>query len=268
MNHDQNKSPDQLEREIAVTRDDIDHTLTAIQNRLSPDTLMHQAVDYVRDGAGGYVNNLGTTIKQNPVPFTMLGLSLAWLMISGRSGPREYRYGEEFQSAPSGPGKMERMGSAISGAGSRVSETVSSASSRVSETVHGVADKARNASEWAHEKGSSARITAGHWTDEARDRYYRARYGFETTMNDYPLVVGAFGVALGAVLGAGLPGTRREDEWMGTARDDFVDQTKETVKHEFDKNRDKLESVAEKAAEAAKQEARRQDLTPGENAVP
>jgi hypothetical protein len=255
MNPDENRSPERLEREIAMTRAEIDDTLSAIQNRLSPDRLMHQAVDYVRGGAGGYFSNLGATVKQNPVPVTMLGISLAWLMISGRSGARErYVKFEEFGGAPSSSGTLERMGS-----------TVSEAGTRISDTMHDVTDKARGASDWARVKGASARATASEWTSEARDRYYRARYGLETTFNDYPLVLGAFGVALGAALGAGLPSTRREDEWMGATSDEFVSQTKKTVKQEFDKNREKLESVAEKAAEAAKDEARQQELMPGES---
>ena len=256
MNREQ--SPEQLEREIALTRSEMDHTLSAIQNRLSPDALMHQAVDYVRYGAGDYVSNLGATIKQNPVPFTLLGISLAWLMVSGRGDPRE-RHSEfdDYDTAPSRPGRMERMGSAASEAGTRISDT-----------AHGVADKARSASDWARAKGTSARITAGQWRNGARDNYYRARAGFGTTFNDYPLILGAFGVVLGAAIGASLPATRREDEWMGNVSDDFVDQAKRTAREEFDKNRGKVESVAEKAAEAAQDEARKQGLTSGADTVP
>lgn len=252
------QSPEQLEREIALTRTEMDQTLSAIQDRLSPDVLMHQAVDYVRKGAGGYVSNLGTTIKQNPVPFTLLGISLAWLMVSGRGGPREgHPEFDEHRSIPSGPGKMERMGSAVSEAGTRISDT-----------AHGVADKARGASDWARAKGTSARISAGHLASGAREGYYRARNGFETTVNDYPLILGAFGVALGAAIGASLPATRREDEWMGDASDRLVDEVKTTAREEFDKNRERLESVAERAAEAAKDEAHRQGLTSGASPVP
>ncbi|MGH8728055.1 MAG: DUF3618 domain-containing protein [Burkholderiales bacterium] len=274
MNPEQNKSPEQLEREIAMTRGEMETTLSAIQNRLSPDRLMHQAVDYVREGAGGYASNLGATIKNNPVPFTLLGFSLAWLMLSSGRTPRHVEYDDEFTAEPSGPGTMERIGSGISGAKTRigdsahsVAEGMSGAKARISDSVHGFADKARSASEWARGKKTSARVTAGQWTQDARDGYHRARYGVETTYNDYPLILGAFGIALGAAIGASLPSTRREDQWMGQASDDLVSQTKRVVRDEFDKNRDKIESVAEKAAEAAKEEARNQDLT-GANTGP
>ncbi len=252
------QSPEQLEREIALTRSEMDHTLSAIQNRLSPDALMHQAVDYVRNGAGEYVSNLGATIKQNPVPFTLLGISLAWLMVSGRNDPRE-RHPEfdDYGTARSRSGKMERMGSAASEAGTRISDT-----------AHNVADKARSASDWARAKGTNARITAGQWRNGARDNDYRARAGFGATFNDYPLILGAFGVVLGAAIGASLPATRREDEWMGDARDDFVDQAKRTARAECDQNRENVKRVAEQAAEAAQDEARKQGLTSGPNTVP
>lgn len=267
MNPEQNKSPEQLEREIADTRGEMESTLAAIQNRLSPDRLIHQAADYVREGAGGYASNLGASIKNNPVPFTLLGVSLAWLMLSSGRAPRHVEY-DEFSTEPSGPGTMERIGSGFSSAKSKVgdsahtiSEGISSAKTTMSESMHGVADRVRGASEWARNKGSSARITAGQWSQDARDRYYRARHGMETTFNEYPLILGAFGVALGAAIGASLPSTRREDEWMGRASDDFVDQAKRVVRDEFDKNRGKLESVADKAVQAAQEEAQNQNLT-------
>lgn len=266
MNRDNNKSPEQLEREIAVTRAEMDHTLQAIQNRLSPDTLVHQAVDYMREGAGGYASNLGSTVKQNPVPFTLLGISLAWLMMSGRSGQRHDEFAE-FRE-PSGPDAMDRVSSAMTNAGNKISDTVqsvkesaASVSGRVSDTIHGAGERARSAGEWAHAKGSGARISMGQWTHDARDRYYRARHGVETTFNDYPLVLGVLGVALGAAIGASLPSTRREDQLMGAMSDDFVNQTKNTVREEFDRNLDKLESAADKAVQAAKDEAAEQDLT-------
>jgi hypothetical protein len=267
MNPEENKTPEQLEREIAMTRVEMDHTLHAIQNRLSPDTLIHQAVDYVRHHAGGYASNLGTTVKQNPVPFTMLGISLGWLMMTGRTGPRY----EEFRdySETSSPGAMERLGSAMRSTGEKVDDTVQSAKDtaasvggKISETLHGAGERARSARAWARSTGSSARVSMGQWTSEARERYYRARHGFETTYNEYPLILGALGVAFGAALGASLPSTRREDEWMGTMSDDVVDRTKRVVKDEFDRNREKIESVADKAMQAVREEAQKQGLTP------
>ena len=266
MNPEENKSPEQLEREIAQTRAEMDHTLHAIQNRLSADALMHQAVDYVRQSAGGYASNLGATVKQNPVPFTMLGISLAWLMAAGKTGPRYQEY--EFEE-PSGPSAMDRLGSAISSAGEKVGDAVqgvkdraAGVSGKIGDTVHGAGERARDAGAWARDTGSSARVSIGQWTADARDRYYRARHGFESTFNEYPLILGALGIAVGAALGASLPSTRREDQWMGSMSDDFVDQTKRTVKQEYDKNVDKVQSVANRAMEAAKDEAAKQDLMP------
>jgi hypothetical protein len=266
MNPEENKSPEQLEREIAQTRSEMDHTLHAIQNRLSADALMHQAVDYVRQSAGGYASNLGTTVKQNPVPFTMLGISLAWLMVAGKTGPRYQEY--EFKD-PSEPGTMDRVGSALTSAGEKIGDAVqgvkdraASVSGQIGDTVHGAGERARSAGTWARDTGSIARVSVGQWTADARDRYYRARHGFESTFNEFPLILGALGVAVGAALGASLPATRREDQLMGTMSDDFVDETKRTVKEQYDKNVDKVQSVANRAMEAAKDEAAKQDLMP------
>ena len=53
----------------------------------------------------------------------------------------------------------------------------------------------------------------------AKDTYHRARGGYDSMMRDYPLALGAVGLAIGAVVAAALPRTRREDELMGEQRD-------------------------------------------------
>ena len=58
---------------------------------------------------------------------------------------------------------------------------------------------------------------------DAGDRasYYgrRVRRGFFDTLHEQPLVLGALGLAAGAAIGAALPATEKEDEWLGDSRD-------------------------------------------------
>jgi hypothetical protein len=77
--------PEQILAEIDRTRGEMDRTLSAIEQRLTPGQLMDQGLDYLRDsGANEFVQNLGGAAKQNPMPVALTAIGLAWLMTLGR----------------------------------------------------------------------------------------------------------------------------------------------------------------------------------------
>lgn len=73
---------DQYVEEIEQTRGDIDRTLHTLENKLSPRELWEQALRW-GGGAREISLQLGRTLKDNPIPATLLGISLIWLMIAG-----------------------------------------------------------------------------------------------------------------------------------------------------------------------------------------
>ena len=79
------KHPDEILAEIDRTRGEMDRTLSAIEHRLTPGQLVDQGLDYLRhSGANEFVQNLGGTAKQNPLPVAVTAIGLAWLMALGR----------------------------------------------------------------------------------------------------------------------------------------------------------------------------------------
>src|SRR3546814_2664080 len=58
-------------------------------------------------------------------------------------------------------------------------------------------------------------------SDLLRHTADRARGGFTQLLNEQPLALGAMGIALGALLAASVPPTRREDELMGQKSDEL-----------------------------------------------
>ena len=77
------RSPAELEREVRESRADVERTLDAIQDRLSPGQLVDQVAHYMRDNGGEFARNFGDTVRQNPVPVVLVGVGLAWMMFSG-----------------------------------------------------------------------------------------------------------------------------------------------------------------------------------------
>jgi Protein of unknown function (DUF3618) len=83
------KSPEEVQREVRQSRAEVEETLEAIQERLSPGQLFEQAVDYMRSSNGtNFLRNLGTAVRDNPVPVALVGTGLAWLMLSGSRAKR------------------------------------------------------------------------------------------------------------------------------------------------------------------------------------
>lgn len=87
MSYDYEKSSADIEREIENDRERIGEKLSAIQDKLTPGQLIDEALGYLRSSGGAeYIGNLGSSMKSNPVPVALMGISLAWLMAGNGSG--------------------------------------------------------------------------------------------------------------------------------------------------------------------------------------
>jgi Protein of unknown function (DUF3618) len=77
------KSAAEIEREVRQSRAEVERTLDQIQERLSPGQLLDQAVGQLRGGDGEFMRNLGDSVRSNPLPVTLVGVGLAWMMLAG-----------------------------------------------------------------------------------------------------------------------------------------------------------------------------------------
>ncbi|HET6468420.1 MAG TPA: DUF3618 domain-containing protein [Geminicoccaceae bacterium] len=165
-----------------------------------------------------------------------------------------------------------RAGETASHLGETVSEYAESAKERAShlgETVSGYSESVRRRAshlgETVGEYAESARERAG----QARRVAQRGRDAFDDMLGEHPLVLGGIGVALGAVLGAVLPTTERENELLGPARDRLKDEAMsaggeawETAKEmASDAAREAEETLTRKLDEAEEAVARKIDET-------
>jgi len=148
---------EQLEREAEATRAQIAATLDELRSRLTPGQVVDQLVDYARDSGGGeFVRNLGQQVVANPLPITLVGAGLAWLMMAGRrtaadGGGNGLGNGQDFRAADAAVGA--RAGAAAQSLGDVAQATRDSAS----DTAADPADSARRQS---HDWADSARSTA------------------------------------------------------------------------------------------------------------
>ena len=303
------RSPEQIERELEEHRAEISRTIEAIQYKITPGQLATDAYGYVRDSSGDFVKNLGTAAKSNPVPVALIGLGIAWLMLGGctpgylqSSRSQSYDTGDTDsggafggaigaassyvrppgEQARSAGGYMSSAGHAVSDAVSRVGSSLRGMGQRAGETASGMGQSlggtASSASDRVRQMGEDVRNLASEWsegasgmTETARDRAHRAseivqeqamemRDNTSQMLRDQPLIAGALGIAIGAVIGALLPLSRRENEMMGETRDQVVDQAMQYGQQTVDQATEAAKNVANAAAEAAKDEAQKQGL--------
>ncbi|WP_298447477.1 DUF3618 domain-containing protein [uncultured Marinobacter sp.] len=197
-------------------------------------------------------------------------------------GRPDFNYNDE------GPGIRTRRSNVdssasgnLSGARSNAVGEARSARSPVTDKAKGaaraVSDKAQSAADSAHNLASSATDRAATWreqltegtenfTEEARNRVIAAResaidardaaasyarQGRERAVDmfeEQPLVAGALAVAVGAALGAALPRSRMEDQYLGEHSDKLFDDAERI----FEEEKQKLGRVAKAATDEAK----------------
>ncbi|MEO7157177.1 MAG: DUF3618 domain-containing protein, partial [Vicinamibacterales bacterium] len=228
---------------------EMSETIDALQEKLKPANLVADATDRVKSATTEKVRNMAESasetaqemyrstsqgaygmieeVRQNPIPALMIGAGVAWMIMdrsrnrdsgdgygrngwdgrSSRSGASGSGYGSSYGRDSSRYGRDSSFGNdASTRYGATYSDTDSS-----SET--GLADRAREAISQA---GTATQRTTR-----------RAQSQLQRLLNDNPLLVGACAVVIGAAIGAALPETERENEWMGDARDSVIDRAQE-----------------------------------------
>jgi hypothetical protein len=221
---------DAIAEDISRTRASIDATLTALENRLTPRELMDQAIEYARQsGAREFVSNLQGSVKHNPLPVSLVGIGLAWLMIADRR-ERYSTMGASSETEQESTGIGERV--------QQMKASAASARQRISDTTN------------------AARERATRMREGARHQWDRARGGYEHVVHEQPLALGAIGLAVGALFAALMPRTRQEDELLGGARDRLAEKAKTAGEQQMEK----VQRIATAAGSAATDQARRENM--------
>lgn len=284
---DAHQSPDELEREIDETRSEIDYTLDALAKRLSPGEVLNQAMDYWRQGPKTYARemggNLSRSVRDNPLALGLVGAGLAWLMM-GRPAHQQSEWDEqvdwdehaEYYAGTDTPrvyvpGQQEDPAHASSGdskwrsAKEKAAAGADSVSAKAGDLRDAAARKAQRARQGMSATAGQMRSRARRYRAETGQQIRRAGAGVSELFREQPLVVGALGLAAGALIAASLPTTRREDEFMGDTRDHLLDRARSAASEGVEA----AKRAGSAAAAAARDEAERQGLTPeqGESAV-
>lgn len=254
---DSDENPEQIRAEIEDTRAVMSQTINEIQERLSPEHLMGQAKEAVRDAtigkvesvvetvgetisevteparlmasrAGNAIKEVGTTVAdkmwKNPIPVTLIGLGVGMLVM------RNFSNGKTTTAPrPSLPNRRSNYALGDVGGVGAVGQTrqtrqpqLSTGPSTLNQVKETATDLAARAKDSASAVGSR----------------------FSEVLRENPLAVGAVAVAAGTAIGLVLPSTRLESEYIGDTGEKIVDKVEDVARGALDKVQDAAKQMA------------------------
>ena len=280
----------ELEVDAEAARAQVTNTAESIRSKMSPGQLIDEFSGIFTGGDGAAtLTNLKGQIRDNPLPLTLIGAGLAWLMLgtgpSSSAGSSSTNRGSSAGSATmpvlrsfargavlrslrlewdDGPRPFERNGETPArdqeGFVASAFESATALVAEAADASRSALDTAKGAVAGAGERIAGATGDAG---SRANDMGQRARQSAQEVFQREPLVLAALGLAVGTAIGAMLPGTSFEDEQLGGYRDKLRDSAEDLI----DKGVEGAKEVAAEAYETIKDEADRQGFSSGETSI-
>lgn len=253
------ENTEQLRADIEDTRADMSQTLNEIQERLSPENLMDQAKEAVRDAtigkvekvmgqvsetlsavteparevagrAGNAIKEVGTTVGdqiwKNPIPLALIGLGVGMLVMKNYRG-QSYGNGSTQRKFPQGRNSSYSLGDV--GQPRQTQQQQSTASSALNQVKDTASDLANRSTQTLNELGTKAKNSA-------------SRFG--EIMRDNPLAAGAVAIAAGTAVGLLIPSTQFESEYIGETGERLVDRVEDAARDALGKVQDAAKGMA------------------------
>lgn len=146
-------STEQLEREAELSRAQLAASLEQLRS-ITPGRVVDEILGYAKSGSAELLRGLGNQVVEHPLPATLIGAGIAWLIMSnGQShAPRDTARGTVYDTrtrTTAAEGWFSQAGHAASSAAGAVRDRAGSAvhglNERAASTVQGVKDTAHSA---------------------------------------------------------------------------------------------------------------------------
>lgn len=279
---DFDENPEQLRAEIEDTRAEMSQTINEIQERLSPEHLMGQVKETVREATVGKVEEfmqragetisdvtepareamgragsaiaetgktVGNSMWRNPIPVALIGLGVGMLVMRSRRGN-----GSTYGTRHTSPGRRQYFrgdempyGEGM-GAGTGARTHMDARTSRHMGT--GMSTGMGSGEGMLNQVKETASDLANRSTSALSNLGTKAKDGASTfgrrcgqLLRDNPLAMGAVAVAAGTAVGLALPSTRFEHEYIGETSEKLVDKAQEVARGAIDKVQDAAQQM-------------------------
>jgi ElaB/YqjD/DUF883 family membrane-anchored ribosome-binding protein len=227
------KSPEAIEREIDAQRANIGNIVDALESKFTPGQVFDQALSMMQSNGTTFLTNLGTSVRNNPVPVVLTSVGLLWMMMSQNRPPTPR---PSYRAGP-----VDKAGEWVDG----LTDGIDSARDHLHQTADTFKDGYQTV------KGKAAHLSdnlgaasenISHAVHDASDRLVRSTqvvsHQFRHLLQEQPLMVAAAGIALGAMLGAALPSTATEQRYLGKTSAGLADKVKQQAREGFEAVRD------------------------------
>lgn len=237
------KSPETIEREIDAQRASIGNIVDALESKFTPGQMFDQALGMMQSNGTAFLTNLGTSVRNNPVPAVLTSVGLLWLIMSQNRPPSPrpgYRVGPD----------QDRVGEWAEG----LADSMGDAREHLHQTADSLKDGYNSVKDKAAHLGDNlgaAGENISHAMHDAGDRLMRSGQVMSSQFNhllkEQPLMVAAAGIALGAMIGAAFPSTATEQRYLGKTSADLTDKVKQTAREGFEAVRDTVTKTTDHA---------------------
>jgi ElaB/YqjD/DUF883 family membrane-anchored ribosome-binding protein len=265
---DSNANTEQLRADIEDTRADMSQTINEIQERLSPEHLVGQVKETVREAtigkvekvmssvgetisevaeparemagrAGNAIKEVGTTVAdtiyKNPIPLALIGLGVGMLVMRNFGGQS---YSTSSRKLSQGRRSNYELGD-VGQARQTQQSTGTSTLNQVKETASDLASRSTDALSNLGTKAKNSATAVG--------------TRFERMMHENPLAVGAVAVAAGTAIGLALPSTRFESEHIGETGEKLVERVEDIARNALNKAQDAAKQMAPEGGQHGQQ---------------
>ncbi len=194
---DSMRETDDLCRDIASTRRRIEERADELRDRMSAKELVRPVTDRLKGTLGAGGEKIMDAFRDNPVPLTLVGIGLGWLMLKD-SGYLYRGGGSKLRSVTAGAREAaHQVGDAAGAVSEKVGDVAGTVSERVSDAAHRTGEAARQA------------------TAAVRQGASRTADWFSRTLDENPLALAVGALAAGLVAGLAIPVTEKEQEALG-----------------------------------------------------
>lgn len=231
-----------IEREAASERQAFAKSLDDLTSALGPENLKTHAASLIEVYGKDLIDQTWGRAQKNPAALVLVGAGLSLLMAG--TGSRPERPLSDGATRP-GSGRTPLPEDGLMGFDDRIA-----AAEAAMKQEEGYTMSNRPTAQWLRDRiedgldalppkarmrvreARQAAITA---QEKVEDQARRVAQKSSATMQSQPLAVGAVALGIGALIGALLPSSRREDALMGEHRDRLMSKAKSVLNEEVDR---------------------------------
>src|SRR6478609_8909275 len=196
-----------LQQEANAARAGLSSALEELKSSVTTTAITNGAMTFAKEGSNAVARAAIDRAMASPFAAPMIGAGIAMLMIGDKTAGNTLG-GLVDQGKSAVRHAADAVTSIGSNATATASDKVSGIADRVSQTTDDMTGQAKDMLHKGQEQGQQA-------LQQAQQLFEQGRGKFEQFAQEQPILVAALGVAFGAALGATLPLSKAEEQYLG-----------------------------------------------------